>query len=173
YYANLAGDKGGETYGGISRVYWPEWRGWRIIDEYKNKYGPLTNNQRIDNSELDRQIKDFYYSNFWVKIYGNFILDNYIATTIFDSYVNAGINGIRPVQKAVNIIGKTIVVDGIMGPETYGAINDLINEGKAVPLFDTIKKKRESYYISIAKGSNVQFLKGWLNRVDGLPSPKV
>ena len=30
-------DPGGETYMGISRVYWPSWEGWVIIDKYEEK----------------------------------------------------------------------------------------------------------------------------------------
>lgn len=34
-YANVLGDKGGETYMGISRVYWPSWPGWPVIDDWR------------------------------------------------------------------------------------------------------------------------------------------
>ena len=34
-YANVQGDKGGETYMGISRVYWPSWPGWPVIDDWR------------------------------------------------------------------------------------------------------------------------------------------
>lgn len=36
-YANVVGDKGGETYMGISRVYWPSWAGWPVIDDWRSE----------------------------------------------------------------------------------------------------------------------------------------
>ena len=38
YYSNSLNDKGGETVNGISRVYFPEWAGWKIVDELKSKF---------------------------------------------------------------------------------------------------------------------------------------
>src|SRR2546426_796362 len=35
-YANDPRDPGGETYKGISRVFWPNWSGWPLIDAAKS-----------------------------------------------------------------------------------------------------------------------------------------
>ena len=35
-YANLVGDTGGETYGGVSRNNHPNWSGWHPIDAAKS-----------------------------------------------------------------------------------------------------------------------------------------
>jgi hypothetical protein len=34
-WVNDPDDRGGETYRGISRVHWPKWAGWAIIDAEK------------------------------------------------------------------------------------------------------------------------------------------
>ena len=60
-YANVSGDLGGETYRGITRKNFPKWDGWKIVDENK----PLKNRQIIDNEELENNVMDFYYDNFY------------------------------------------------------------------------------------------------------------
>ena len=88
-YANDPTDRGGETYVGISRKFWPQWSGWKTIDQYKLKNGfPL--NLR-DDVELSNLVKKFYKENFWDKIKGDFLNSQKIANLLLDAAVNEGI----------------------------------------------------------------------------------
>ena len=44
-YSNNPKDKGGETYRGIARKYWPDWAGWIIVDEYKRNMPGATHDR--------------------------------------------------------------------------------------------------------------------------------
>ena len=48
YYANVEGDRGGETYMGVARNLHPDWEGWKYIDAYKETYGKIKWNFKID-----------------------------------------------------------------------------------------------------------------------------
>ena len=65
YYANVTGDKGGETYMGVARNLHPYWEGWEIIDAYKKAFGVIRRNTKIDNPELTGLVKDFYRKTFY------------------------------------------------------------------------------------------------------------
>jgi len=60
-YSNVEGDTGGETYRGISRNNFPNWKGWAIVDRFK----PLKDEQIISDDQLDILIHIFYNENFW------------------------------------------------------------------------------------------------------------
>jgi lysozyme family protein len=101
-YVNVKTDFGGETVGGISRRYWPNFHGWGIVDAVKNIVGfqkVLANNQ-----ELYDMIVDFYDVNFWDKIGGDGIKSDTIAELIVKAAVNEGIpKGIKRAESIVHI----------------------------------------------------------------------
>lgn len=86
---HIAGDRGGETYKGIARKFWPKWDGWKIIDEYKKTH-KLKNGDFIKNSDLDQLVLDFYKKEFWDVVGGDKIEDQNTANTLYDFGVNAG-----------------------------------------------------------------------------------
>ena len=61
-YANDPDDKGGETYGGISRKNHPIWRGWFRVDEVKRQTSdPKAIGTLLDaDKNLQKMKKDFY-----------------------------------------------------------------------------------------------------------------
>ncbi len=59
YYANVTGDKGGETYMGVARKLHPDWEGWKYIDAYKEMHGKIRWNFKIDIPELNQWSKSF------------------------------------------------------------------------------------------------------------------
>lgn len=162
FYANVAGDRGGETYMGISRKAFPRWVGWQIIDQHK----PLKYNQHIKDDNLDDIVRRFYYNNFYIKLKVDNITDELISAHLLDHAVNTGLkNGVRVLQRAINeMSAPTIKVDGIIGQITLDKINELDNE----ELAEYIVMHRRKYYQAIVKKSPSQkkFLKGWLRRVD-------
>ena len=166
YYANVAGDKGGETYMGVARNLHPDWEGWKIIDTYKQKVGKIKRNTKIDNPELTRLVMDFYRKTF----YNAYMIDNIrngsLQEIVFDWCVNSGRWGSRGVQRVLNLyFDYDLKLDGIIGRNTITAINACIPEN----LFDAIKTARIRYYHTIAKnGQNYKFLDGWLKRINSI-----
>jgi lysozyme family protein len=160
-YANVPGDRGGETYRGISRVNWPNWPGWQIVDQNK----PLKNNQVIKNTLLDNLVSIFYKIQFWDAIEAD-KLPASIRPLAFDFAVNSGTKtAITSLQKVlVDTTGKKILIDGRIGPQTIA----LANQVQPKVLFDNYKQARLEFYSNIVANNPGQkkFLKGWLNRLN-------
>ena len=119
-YSNLQRDKGGETYLGISRVYWPMWSGWAKVDVW------LAGGDKPDVAE---ELKEFYYKNFWCRFQGDKVADisPLVAHEIFDTSVNLDVvDGVRCFQTALNMQNRNehffldLVVDGKLGPKSIG-----------------------------------------------------
>ena len=162
-YAFVSGDRGGETYKGISRKFHPDWEGWTIIDRVKNAYGGrLPHNYNIKSPVLDGLVHDFYKRVFWDRIHLDQVHNSSLQELIFDIYVNSEKSGIKVIQSVLrNQFNQDIVIDGILGPKTIAAINRC----KAGDLFNAIKEARIHFYKQIAqRGDNAKFLRGWLRR---------
>lgn len=153
-YASVSNDAGGETMYGISRKYFPDWKGWAIIDRNK----PLKHNKKIVSSELDGLVSEFYRLNFWDKMRGTEIKDQPVANFIFDFYVNSGRTALIQVQRTIGAID-----DGIFGANTIVVIN---NHG--AELLQTLKCVRIQFVRNIVKNNTSQnkFLIGWLSRIN-------
>jgi lysozyme family protein len=119
-YANDPNDAGGETYKGIARKFWPNWKGWKIIDSYNGKPNFLVNLKR--DAELNLLIFAFYKDNFWDKIGGDFIDDQDIAYTLVDSAVNEGIKPAIKRAQAIVAIAQT----GVITSELVTKLSSLI-----------------------------------------------
>jgi lysozyme family protein len=97
---HVAGDRGGETYKGIARKFWPEWPGWKLVDAAK----PLKHNQVIKSSALDQLVMDFYKKNFWDPVQGDQLRFQDFANELYDMAVNSGTStAIKTAQKAAGI----------------------------------------------------------------------
>lgn len=101
-----------------------------------------------------------YKIHFWDDIQGDTLINQSVANIIADHAVNAGE---YPIGKQVQLIlknkfGKTLTIDGDIGPKTA----QLINSVDQAQLFEAIKDAREQLYLSIGG----QFLKTWLARLD-------
>ena len=141
---NVANDRGGQTYAGISRNRWPDWAGWKDIDQ------GLT-----PASEL---VRAFYKQNFWFPIHGDHIDAQAIASNLFDFAVNAGPK--TAIKLAQIVVGVT--PDGAIGPRSLQAINTADHDrfclayalAKIARYRDIVTKDR----------TQEKFLLGWLNR---------
>jgi lysozyme family protein len=150
-YCNVSGDKGGETYMGISRNYYPNWIGWATIDIC----GPLKRNDVLMHTDITNDVLNFYKLEFWDKMHGDEIVSQSIATYILDWYVNSGGNAIKAVQTLLGVDD-----DGCFGPGTLAALN------AAGDILGMIHNVRCKFYRDIAVDGNEKFLAGWLNRAD-------
>lgn len=141
------GDRGGQTYAGIARKFWPDWEGWAIIDAGD-----------MDNPRLTPLVKGFYTENFWNKIKGDLIKDLPVSRTIFDFAVNAGV---RTASKLAQIVVDT-TPDGALGPITVGKINDFDSENFAMAY--TLAKIARYRHICRKDKSQRKFLYNWVTR---------
>lgn len=86
-YTKTPGDKGGETWSGISRVANPNWLGWKILDSIPNK----RHNQTIITTELENLKTELYKNNYWNQVWGSKIKKQEVANDMFDTAVNMGV----------------------------------------------------------------------------------
>lgn len=160
-YANNKADRGGETYAGIARNFWPKWAGWLIIDDIKKNFGKsaaVINNHAKSNTMLNRLISDFYKKNFWDVNQLDRFKDQQLANTVYDFGVNSGTS--RAAKYLQDILG--IKMDGVVGNQTINTVN--ASNFKATHV--AYNCRREAYYRGLAKNpTQAQFLKSWLSRL--------
>ena len=116
----VKGDRGGETYKGVARNFFPRWAGWKIVDSKK----PLKHNQVIKDKMLDDLVYMFYKTEFWDVLGADKIEDQTIANTLYDFGVNAGYGrSIKNLQQTLKlpITGKinNELINAINNPEKY------------------------------------------------------
>lgn len=119
-WANVAGDSGLETYCGISRRWYPKWKGWAIVDKHK----PLKHNQVINDAKLNKLVYDFYKAEFWDVINGDKIDDQPTVERLYDFGVTSGQSrSILQIQEVLGIpqTGKAdkITIEAINNPCKY------------------------------------------------------
>lgn len=164
-YANNPADTGGETYAGIARNHWPIWEGWNIVDSIKKylKENRITLNAANINTAakksqaLTLMISQFYKKNFWDVLKLDQVNDQQLANSVYDFGVNSG------TSRSAKFLQRSAGVndDGIIGKQTLHAVN---SADRKVIYYD-FNKRRETFYKSIAKGNQAQFLKSWLSRL--------
>ncbi|MBF0340222.1 MAG: hypothetical protein HQL95_04585 [Magnetococcales bacterium] len=173
-WCNTPGDRGGETYRGISRVFHPEWSGWSLIDACKNASGiPVIQGQNLET--LNGLVETFYRQEFWDRCGCDRIGDQAIAEELFDSAVNCGPGSAqRWLQEAVNILdvrfrlSEPVKIDGQVGPGTLAAVTRLLNHGAGPQMFRLMNLAQGAHYLELARKdpSQARFLAGgWLDRI--------
>ena len=171
-YANDPVDRGGETWRGISRVHFPHWPGWALIDRARRA---KTFPRNLDSSRrLAECVSTFYREQFWDRIEGDLLSDQQIAEEVFDTAVNMGVRrAVRFLQEALNLLNRNqrsyrdLVVDGAIGPRTRGALDQLLlQEGEDQVLLRVLNLLQGSHYLAIMRSDPAQerFARGWLKR---------
>lgn len=161
-YANDSDDRGGETYRGIARKFWPHWSGWAEIDAAKAE------NKKVDSlrsKTLDQRVYDHYFDHFWCASGCDRLKDEALAYEVYDTAVNMGQRrSVLFLQEAVRLLGEKISLDGVIGPKTLAAANRLSAE-KLVRIINVLQGER---YLEIvrADASQMKFFLGWLRRAD-------
>jgi len=157
---DVPGDRGGQTYAGISRTKNRTWPGWNKID------------LREFDDDLKDMVETFYREEFWNKIHGDIIGFQSVAFCLYDYAVNAGVSA------SVKICQKIIGVesDGVFGQETLKALNSFIADEKDEKIFIALFGLQKVFkYCDMVMNdprrdndllvSNQKFLCGWINRV--------
>lgn len=140
----VAGDKGGQTYGGIARNRNPQWPGWAYFD--RGETAP---------TELVRR---FYREEFWMVARLDHVIHQRTAENIFDFGVNAGMP--TAVRLAQIVIGA--VADGIVGPKTVAALN-IADPERFASMYALAKIARYRDIVTRDR-TQIKFLLGWINR---------
>lgn len=120
-YRNVSWDKGGETYKGIARNYWPSWAGWKIVDDWKKTHTMKTGDV-IKSVELDTLVHEFFKANFWTKNNLNYLKNQSLATLGLDMSINHG-RGPKLINEAVAKIRK-VPITTTVNTEAIKVMND-------------------------------------------------
>lgn len=157
-------DPGGATNFGVSIRYLKQ-RG--DLDGDGVLDGDLDGDGDIDVDDIKNmtraQAEDLYRTGFWNKHKLDSIDEYIIAERVFDMVVNMGPRQAgKVVQRACNYFGKGLVVDGIMGPASFGAINSL----NAQKLLREIRFNHADFYLNLIerRPALAKFRDGWLRR---------
>ena len=158
-YVDNPNDRGGETKWGIAR----------------------RNHPYVDIKNLTEEgAKQIYWTEFWNPLLLARVLDNEVATEIFEQAVNMGVrNAVWNVQRSLCLLGEEVEVDGLIGDQTIIAINRL-GQRRKQPFLKCLNGFQFLRYLEIVRGDPTQklFFVGWLKRVDtnggkNLPDPRI
>jgi len=138
-------DRGGATHMGITLRTYSEFLGRQgTVDELK----AMT---RLEAATV-------YHKLYWAKMKLDLVMDNNIATTIFDIGVNMGVGyAVKFAQESAGVR-----VDGVMGPLTASAINTAHRTRFMLKFVKLVQMRYVG--IVISNPSQIKYLKGWLNR---------
>jgi len=121
-------DPGGRTCLGISQVHNPKWKGWEVIDDYRQT--DLTADEVLSHAELSRQVYQFYDDLFTANGYHD-IQPFCIAHIYGNMAVNIGQHqAVKQLQRAYNLwreltgMDEFLATDGKMGALTKAAITE-------------------------------------------------
>ncbi len=141
-YSNDPDDRGGETNFGISKRSYPH----------------------IDIKNLTAQgAMTIYESNVWRPNRLSEINSQIIAEAVFTLAVHTGhVPGIKILQRALNMCGSNVTVDGRVGVATLNAVNNSNSKWLA----ETICTQTCRYYIDIVARDKTQlkYFHGWIRR---------
>jgi len=158
--SNLLSDPGGLTYKGISRVYWPNWEGWKYLD--RGEVPP------------EFLVREFYRINFWDRIWGDNLstFGPNLAAEVFDTAVNLSVTtATKMLQEALNLLNSDqdiyadVVVDGKLGPMTLSAVTDCCVYGRKNKLMKVLNILQGEHYINLMRRHpEKEEFSGWFNR---------
>jgi len=160
-------DSGGETYKGISRKHWKNWKGWLIIDNLKQRqdFVKLLNHS----DELEKEVQSFYKLNYWDKLHCGQMPEK-IRLELFDTAVNVSVRlAGKYLQRALNLHNRNerdysdIKVDGKVGANTIDSVKSCKNIEE---LFVTLNVLQGARYVTITEKypKNERFYNGWIAR---------
>ncbi|APE43163.1 peptidoglycan-binding protein [Sulfitobacter alexandrii] len=107
-------------------------------------------------------------------------LPTMLQPSVFDMYVNAGANAIRILQGLLTQMGYDVAVDGLLGPQTVGAVQSAMRRG-ADAFVDAYGIARRNYYFRLAdrRPASRKYARsraggkgGWIKRAEEFISPQ-
>lgn len=168
-YANTVGDKGGETYKGISRIKFPLWAMWPAIDQIKKDAAggiKKINALAEGSTTIQQNVLAFYKQEFWDDMNLDLVNDQPIATELYDTGVNMGVgrSGLF-LQRTLNITDEAgLKLDAQIGPKTIAILNNSKFTATVLKILNVLQGEK---YIEIieANPSQDKFFRSWFSRV--------
>lgn len=181
-WCNDPADRGGETYAGIARHFFPDWPGWTVIDAARShpsfRQGAAAFSRHLAAlPALTDAVRDWYRREWWDRLgLGN--LPQALANEIFEQSVNLGKGGAgRLLQRVINAFNwdkarkqplfPDLAVDGAIGPRTLDGLALLLrSRTHEAALVHALNCMQGAHYINLAAGTPSQrrFTDGWLTR---------
>lgn len=127
---------------------------WGIIEETYQQFYP----HKPVKECTEEQALYIYYTLFWRRNRLDEVNNNSLAEFIFQGVVNMGNAGFikNCLQLPLNL-----VVDGIIGRNTLGKLNDHPQDS-----YNKVYQATKERYEKIANNGKQKFLKGWMNRIN-------
>ena len=177
-YDNDPDDRGGETYAGIARKFFPSWQGWKIIDKIKrSNQSKAAINQAAKADHLLRDYVRAWYKTTWFDALGLGELPQPLANAIFEQSVNLGKSGsgkkVQIICNAYNYqpgakkLFADLKVDGAIGPKTLAALKIILaNKANAESLVHALNCMQGAHYLELAakKFTQRKYTVGWMKR---------
>ena len=144
----LRDDRGGRTYAGISQRSNPDWAGWDIIESGQTSV-----------ADLRTLVHARYRLSYWDPICGDELPDC-VVQVLFPAAVLSGVR--TAARLAQRVVGAN--VDGVIGPQTVGAI---INYGEFGDFRAAFGLAQIARFLDIVQADpdQRQFFLGWSRRV--------
>lgn len=166
-YVNHPNDPGGATNWGVSL---------RFLQDQPLRIGDFDGDGDIDVEDIANMTiedaKKVYDECWWTKYKYGSIVDQTIATKVFDFSVNMGApRAHKLLQAAMNKAFSTkLSVDGVLGPASFKLINAIGDGDEEQELLTAYCNEAWDFYQAIARNNPKLkvFLKGWKNRAYSL-----
>ena len=146
-FANVPGDRGGATNKGVT------------LTTFRSVFGQKKTVEDLKKM-TDEEWMTVFLKYYWRRWLASDIKSQAIANLLVDWVWASGAYGVKLPQKVLGV-----KIDGLVGQKTLAAINSYPNQRE---LFDKLWKERKEFFERIGKGTQEKFLKGWLNRLNGI-----
>lgn len=141
-------DTGGRTRYGISQRAYP--------------------GEDIDALTVERA-RELYHRDYWLPLGLDSLADDRVAAKVFDAAVNLGLRaGTRVAQRACDLTGQRLTIDGAMGPMTRAAL-DAVWPGQMLAALCVEQARHYERLITRDPIRFGRFERGWMRRAAWVP----
>lgn len=169
----------GFTYAGITAKYFPNWRGWPILQRLAAARGwrslaSVPRYTKFNDRELDKAIAEFYHQNFWLKVMqGDKFRNQQIQSLIYDFLVHKMYDAVAVVNHTARTINKNVAIKKtVITDEVINLANTFQKR-----FYDLLIENRKLYYRNPKRfaGTNEdkfssKMITAFVNRVNKFPS---
>ena len=174
FYSNDHDDKGGETLWGWARNYHKRSAVWTMVDKAKALRPDLPADDALalyGEQAWLTEVEKEYKTEFWDKLMGDYLPNQYLANALYDVAVNGGQGrAVKFLQRSLNAHNRgeqdygDLKVDGAMGNKSLLALTAYLRKrplGKFIVTFD-IYSQMNAHYLS---SKQEKYTNGWSKRI--------